>query len=135
MGTIVEEAKREWRLLSRDQPGYRFVNQFRRTQRDRSIAPRVARVALGVVLVAIGVVMLFAPGPGWLFVFLGLGMFASESCALARFLDRTEVVMRALAQRLRQWWRRASVPIKAAAVVGVLAAVGLGSAAVWRVWT
>jgi len=131
---IVDQAKREWRLLSRDQPGYRFVNHFRRTQRDRSIAPRVARAALGVVLVAMGVVMVFAPGPGWLFVFFGLGMFASESCVLARFLDRTEVAARAVARRLRLRWRIASVSAKAAAVVGVLAVVGLGSAALWRMW-
>lgn len=135
MGRIVDQARKEWRLLTADRPGYRFVGQFRRSQRDHSLARRVVRVVFGVVLVAAGVVMLFAPGPGWLVIFFGLGMFASESCALARFLDRTEVVVRTVAKRLRAWWRSASLPARAATVVTVLAFVGLGSAAAWRALT
>jgi len=133
--SIVDQAKREWRLVIGDRPGYRFVNQFRRSQRDRSLTRRAARLGVGLAAVAVGIVMLFTPGPGWLMVFFGLGMFASESYALSRFLDRAEVIGRAWGRRVRQRWRSASLATKAVAAIALLSVVGLGSAAMWKVWT
>jgi hypothetical protein len=109
-------------------------NQFRRTQRER-LARRVARVAFGVVLLAIGVVMLFTPGPGWLFVFLVWGCSPANRARWPAF---------SIAPRwcCGQWQSGCGsggavlrFPVKAVAVVAVLAFVGLGSAAVWEVWT
>jgi uncharacterized protein (TIGR02611 family) len=135
VGSILQQAQREWRLFAHDQPGHRFVNHYRRSQDDRSLGKRAVRMVIGVVLFAAGIMMLFTPGPGWLLVIFGLGMFATESCRLARLLDRTEATLRAWARPLQHWWRTSSAVGKAVAVVAALAVVGLGSAAAWKVWT
>jgi hypothetical protein len=131
---VVHDARAQWRLFIGERPGQRFVNAYRRTQRDRSIAKRVTRVAIGVVVTAGGILMWFLPGPGWLFVFFGLSMFARESCALARFLDRAELTVRGGARHLRQWWWTVPPTRRALAVVFAVACVALGSAVVWAAW-
>ena len=50
----------------------------------------------GVSLVVVGLVLVPAPGPGWLVVFAGAGLLAQESLALARSLDAMEL-------RVRSW--------------------------------
>jgi len=97
--------KNSWRAFTAEPPGCRFVQYHCRAQRSRSVAKRVLRIVVGVVLTAAGVVLLFIPGPGTLLLLFGMAMFSSESRLLARFLDRTEVFGRAQLKRLRRWWR------------------------------
>ena len=134
MATLAQKLSKEWWLFTRDAPGQRFVNHYRRSRRDRSVGKSVVRLALGVVLTAAGVVMWFIPGPGWLFVVFGMAMFAGESRGLSGFLDGTEVSVRAQAHRIRLRCDAAPPLLKALAVFAALAAVGLGSAAVWAAW-
>ena len=49
---------------------------------------RVFRVVAGFTLLIAGVVMLITPGPGWLVIFLGLGLLAAEFVWARRLMDR-----------------------------------------------
>jgi hypothetical protein len=49
---------------------------------------RVFRMVSGFTLLAAGVVMLVTPGPGWLVIFLGLGLLAAEFVWAKRLMDR-----------------------------------------------
>ena len=60
-------------------------------------AKRFARIFFGFVLLALGLVMIFTPGPGWLFIVLGLGILAAEFVWAHRLLTR----LKGQAQRVR----------------------------------
>lgn len=49
---------------------------------------RLSRIAGGFTLLLIGIVMLVTPGPGWLVIFLGLGLLAAEFVWARRLMDR-----------------------------------------------
>jgi uncharacterized protein (TIGR02611 family) len=51
-------------------------------------AKRVLRIVFGFTLLAIGIVMIVTPGPGWLTILLGLGVLAAEFVWARRLLDR-----------------------------------------------
>jgi uncharacterized protein (TIGR02611 family) len=63
---------------------------------------RPLMILLGLVIIAGGVVLLPAPGPGWLVIGAGAALLAREFLFLARFLDRLEVRLRRIAGRLRR---------------------------------
>ena len=49
---------------------------------------RLSRIVGGFTLLAIGVVMIVTPGPGWLVILLGLGLLAAEFVWARRLMDR-----------------------------------------------
>ncbi|HKV04879.1 MAG TPA: PGPGW domain-containing protein [Candidatus Acidoferrales bacterium] len=51
-------------------------------------AKRFLKILFGFTLLALGVVMLVTPGPGWLTIFLALGVLAAEFVWARRLLDR-----------------------------------------------
>ncbi len=57
-----------------------------------SMVKRVIVGVLGGAITLIGVVALVAPGPGWLIVFTGLGILASEFAWAARLLRQAKNV-------------------------------------------
>jgi uncharacterized protein (TIGR02611 family) len=59
---------------------------------------RIGVTIVGLVIVVVGLILVPLPGPGWLIVFLGLGVWATEY-AWAR---RLVVIARRLVGR---WWR------------------------------
>ncbi len=59
---------------------------------------RLAVTVVGVAVVAIGIVLLPLPGPGWLIIFGGLGILASEYAWAARLLAWVR-------RRFAQWTR------------------------------
>lgn len=71
---------------------------------------RLFRILGGFTLLLIGIVMLVTPGPGWLVIFLGLGLLAAEFVWARRLMDR----MRREGERVRGVVRKVarSVPAK-----------------------
>ena len=65
---------------------------------------RLSRIVGGFTLLLIGVVMLVTPGPGWLVIFLGLGLLAAEFVWARRLMDR----MKKEGERVRDAVWRAS---------------------------
>ncbi|HEV3254242.1 MAG TPA: PGPGW domain-containing protein [Candidatus Acidoferrales bacterium] len=49
---------------------------------------RVLKIVFGFALLFLGVIMVIAPGPGWLTIVLGLGILAAEFVWARRLLDR-----------------------------------------------
>lgn len=94
-----EALRKEWKKLWRSRPGRRFQARYARQQKSRlkqAPRPRIGRVTLGVASLVLGLVLLFIPGPAVLFLILGGGLIASESEGAARFLDWSELRLRAL---------------------------------------
>jgi uncharacterized protein (TIGR02611 family) len=51
---------------------------------------RVFRIIAGFTLLLVGAVMLVTPGPGWLVIFLGLGLLAAEFVWAERLMKRVK---------------------------------------------
>lgn len=49
---------------------------------------RIFRIVAGFTLLLVGVVMIITPGPGWLVIFLGLGLLAAEFVWARRLMER-----------------------------------------------
>jgi uncharacterized protein (TIGR02611 family) len=95
-----------------------------------AVAYRVAVAVVGVAVVLIGLFLVPLPGPGWLIVFLGLGILASEFAWAERLLDFAKAKVRAWTA----WLRRQPPPTRL--LVGAAALVLLGALATayvaWR---
>lgn len=90
-------------------PGRRFRNRYRSHRRSRSsksLWRRLQRILLAVVALAIGVVLVFIPGPAILFFFMAGALLASDWLWMARTLDWLEVRLRAGWRRAQRWWKR-----------------------------
>jgi hypothetical protein len=124
---MLDEMRRHWRQFRDDEPGRRFRNHQERA-RQGSAAMRVARLLVGVGLLAGGVVLLFIPGPGLLLIVFGAALVAGESAAVAGLLDRAEPPLRERAARLAAWWRGAGTLTRV--LVGGLVALGVVAAGV-----
>lgn len=100
---MFDRLRRDWRLLRGSAPGSRFEERYRRRRREPPPAAlsRIFRIALGIVLVPVGIFLWFVPGPGWLTIFLGLALLAVDSKTLSRFLDWMELRIRRTADRFR----------------------------------
>lgn len=88
------------------------------------VAWRIAVTLAGVAVIVVGIVLLPLPGPGWLIIFAGMGILASEYTWASRLLHW----MRGYVTRWTRWAGRQSLPVRAliglaglAVVVGALA--------------
>ena len=81
---------------------------------------------LGLAIVVVGVILLSLPGPGWLIIFLGIGVWATEFAWARRLLSRA----RAFVSRWPSWvssplrWRQYLVGITGFVVVAVFVTLG-----------
>lgn len=67
----------------------------------KSIIKRIAVGVIGGVVTVVGVVALVAPGPGWLIIFAGLGILATEFAWAALVLEKAKKSATQVAQRAR----------------------------------
>lgn len=114
---MLKRLRAAWRPLKDGKPGRRFqdVHESRKAQR-RGRPWRFLFIAGGLAIVVVGIVLLPAPGPGWLVIFAGLGLLAQESLLVARALDAVEVrIRRIVSQIRRKVSRRSSTKAPAAA--------------------
>ena len=124
-GGPAERVKANWFDFKTGKPGRRFQDRYRRRQRQgHGPVVKFLSLGFGLVLFAIGLVMLPAPGPGFLIVFPGAALIAEESYFAARAFDWLEVKLRALAAWSERAWKRASLALKATVVVGAFVLVG-----------
>jgi hypothetical protein len=103
-----ERLRREWRALKSDKPGRRFAARHeRRTEAGKSRgAGRWLSLVFALLFLAAGVVLLFIPGPAFVFLGLGGALLAEHSLLVARALDASELRLRAAARWLRSAWHR-----------------------------
>lgn len=96
--------------------------RWRRGIADRPLANRVYRLAVGVVgivVLSVGIVTIPYPGPGWLLVFTGLGILASEFYWAKRVLGFVRVRYDAF----MAWFRRQGWSVQLAGLVFTSAVV------------
>lgn len=97
---MVERLKNAWRQLKQGAPGERFAQFHARRDGLRRGRPwKYIFPPLGFALVAIGLILLPAPGPGMLVTLAGLTLLARESLMVARALDWAELRVRRLGAR------------------------------------
>jgi uncharacterized protein (TIGR02611 family) len=77
---------------------------------------------LGLAIVVLGLIMVPFPGPGWLVVFLGLAVWASEFEWAQRLLQRARNTLKAWNELLRPqpWWVKGLVLVVTVAAVAVI---------------
>jgi len=121
---VLKSMKSAWHRLKEAEPGHRFQQEYEHHEGGRrGKVSRVLSVSVGLLIVAIGIVGLPAPGPGFLVIALGGALLARESRAIARALDWGEVRLRRVLHWARSAWKHAAPLAKALMVV-----VGLGLA-------
>ena len=125
--------KRQWRAFRGGKPGHRFQDRYessRKLRQTQSLPQRLVQPFLALILLAIGVVLTFIPGPAVVFFFAGAGLLAGESLMLARTLDWTELKSRKLLRWAKKWWAHATLAVKSAVFfLGGCAVSGVGFAA------
>lgn len=130
---MIEKIRESWQSFKESEPGQRYKDRYRRRQQSKSgefDLGLVVSVLGGVLIVLGGIVAVPGPGPGWLIVFLGLGLVAGEFRPIARFMDWAEVRLRRLARWAAGVWANSSPAVKALIVVAILlcaAALGHGA--------
>jgi len=125
MSLLPAKWKRIWNRLKQAEPGKRFQRHHEAHQQSlRSKWSRWLSVAAGLLIVAVGLVALPAPGPGFLVIALGGALLAQESRRVAEWLDWLELRLRRIWKWARAWWVEAALPAKALVVVFALAIAG-----------
>ena len=126
--------KENLRYVKNGKPGSRFIDCYRYKQElRRKYGPIYRRIdiTLGAAVTLFGLVMVPAPGPGWIIVALGFALIAGESQNVAKAMDGTERRLRRLAGKLRRQWNRSSIAVKSFLAVGASA---LATALAWGVY-
>jgi len=95
--------RKQWQHMKRARPGRRFQARYEHRRRLRANPFwKPLYLIVGTLLFLTGVVLLVAPGPGFLLIFVGAAMIAEESLWFARAFDAFELKLRALAGTLRK---------------------------------
>lgn len=132
---MLQGLKDHWQDLKRGRPGHRFQDHYRRRHdAGANKLRKVLYIGAGALIVAAGIFFLPAPGPGFLIVFLGGGVMAQESRTAARVLDWLELRIRAVTEWALRFWRRASLPARAALAFLALGIAGGAGFAAYRIF-
>lgn len=105
MGHAVAEMKKEWKQFKHDHPGERFQHHRERMSK-KPRAHAIASLAIGIVLLAAGLVLCFIPGPGTPLIVFGLGLIGAHWLWLAKKLDGGEVKIRRWGRHLKLRWQQ-----------------------------
>jgi len=132
IAVAASEAKAERELGSR-------APEFIKARKALHLSWQVGVFVAGLAVVAVGVVLLPLPGPGWLVIFAGLALWATEfvwAQLVLRWTKRkvTEAAQRALDPRVRR--RNIVLTTVGVTIVAVLAGVYVwrfGAAMPWNI--
>lgn len=123
---VFKSMKSAWHRLKEAEPGHRFQREYEHHRgSERGRLARIISVGVGLLIVAIGIVGLPAPGPGFLVIALGGALLARESRGVARALDWAEVRLRHVIHWAGRAWKHAAPLAKALLVVMGLGLAGL----------
>ena len=93
-----------------------------RSNRPSRLIYRLVVAVIGLVIVAVGLIMVPFPGPGWLVVFIGLAVWASEFELAQRLLRLARGTLEAWTRWLirQPWWMRGLVLLITIATVAAV---------------
>jgi uncharacterized protein (TIGR02611 family) len=92
---------------------------------------RIGITVAGILVIAVGVVLLPLPGPGWLIIFAGLGLLATEYTWAARVLSRS----RGLVVRWTRWAAQQHLAVRLTLIVTTVAVVGALVLGAWWLYS
>ena len=107
--------------------GVDVLDRIRKTPHGR-MALKIGIGTVGTLVVALGVVLIPFPGPGWAIVILGLAIWALEFVWAKNLLEFTKRHV----QSWTRWVRRQSLPVRA--VLGVLGLIFVAGVLWGSVW-
>jgi len=98
---LFEQLKKEWKIIRETPPGRRFQRryEYRRYSSSSSAGWDLFKFILGIILIPLGMLLWFLPGPGWLVIFVGLALLAGRSGYLSGLLDRVDAGVRKIFSR------------------------------------
>ena len=97
---------KEWNVFAEGKPGRRFQDRYRAHRGKRTdLVRRLLHMLFALIAAAIGVVLVFVPGPAIVFFFIAGAFLASDWLWMARTLDWLEVHCRSWGKRLAKKWR------------------------------
>lgn len=105
----------------------RVLRSRARARPGGRLAWRIGVSVLGLAIIALGIVLLPLPGPGWVIIFAGLGLLATEYAWAARLLRTAREMVR----RWTEWAVRQSAVVRALLAVAGLLVVAGALALVW----
>lgn len=123
---MIERMRESWWRFKASKPGHRFRERYRRNQqrsRGRFDLRRFFNVVVGLAIVLVSIFFGWAPGPGWVTFFIGLGMIAGEFWPAARLLDWAEVEVRKLVRPARRIWTTSSTRGKTLIILVILVCI------------
>jgi len=85
--------RRRFRRFVAAPSGTRFRAYHLRLEQRPSLMRTLLVVGVGLILLALGLIMLVLPGPGLLVAVLGAALIAGESLVAARLLDRIDLCL------------------------------------------
>jgi len=103
---MLTRVKSDLKKMKNDRSGERFKNEHKRAKASGFTGGwmRVIFIALALLSFAIGVVLVFIPGPAFVFFILSGALVASQWWTAARLLDKNEVrLFRAWKWTKRKW--------------------------------
>ena len=106
-----------------------MIKGFRAHVKSSKYGAPIWRILVGLIgglVTVLGAIALVAPGPGWLIIFAGLGILASEFAWADKALIKTKMLAIKTAQRALPPDTRKSVIYLIVAVVVIAIAVGAG---------
>ena len=123
---VFQRLKANWICLKQGKPGSRFLDCYKYKQDLRQKFGPIYRridISLGLATALFGLIMVPAPGPGWIIVFCGCALLAGESKNVARAMDRGEIYLRGVRAKLVRFWRKASLFVKSSLTISAGAIV------------
>jgi hypothetical protein len=99
--------KASWTELKHWPAGQRFTKFYEKQHQQRSAASRLLFPLAAIASLAIGVVLVFIPGPAIVFFALAVALIATQSRWVAKRADAAELALRKLWKRLRHKHTRA----------------------------
>lgn len=131
---MLQKFKESWQHFKEVEPGRRFQDRYEKRQcecQGKFDLSKVVNIVAGVVVTALGLFMMPAPGPGAPIVIVGLSLIGSEFRPLACFLDKVEVRLRPLAAKAKHIfdtaWARTSLAVKASIALGMVSGAGIAA--------
>jgi uncharacterized protein (TIGR02611 family) len=104
-------------------------DRIKRT-RGGALSYRIVISLLGLAIIAVGIVLLPLPGPGWLIIFAGLGILATEFEWASRLLRYARDQVR----RWTDWVQARSRPVQAVIGLGFFVLAAALAYAAWYVY-
>jgi 4-amino-4-deoxy-L-arabinose transferase-like glycosyltransferase len=100
---MFDSLKRRVRRFTAAPSGTRFRAYHERLAQRPNLMRTLLVVGCGLILLALGMVMLVLPGPGLLVAAIGAALIAGESMWVARLLDRVDLC---ITTKWKLWRRR-----------------------------